>query len=920
METSKDDDEHFCNKCKSTIVGLDTYVAHRKAGTCLLEQPKDPDSTTETAADALASEAAFMENIGLYLNPKLLNPNVLQRGLSSTPSKSSIPFASGSNWEDDLVLEWPKEDALPSTSKSTPSLMSYLKFKQKDDDKEPASHEEFGASQADFLNFSNTEELASHDQSGRWRLWHPEQEQQQVSANEDMWNEVLESAAAAAVANDIYLETVANDPTLMEMSASTNLSVKPCDNQDAVEDLFCADCDRQLSDRKNYEKHLQSELHFKRSSIKIDEPKKSRTPLVVKPTTEEDLTEPVSRSEEGQFRTCKSCQSLVDSHQFGKHLISHYHHHRSKDRKDENRNLVLENIHAIVKEAPFQCDICSYYFNWNQELIDHWRHYHAKEETNEGQQLWCSFCRFQSNCPSQFLSHLESEDHHEIVSVINRSVPMHIKKLNLQKCHLCEAKFRLRFTLRSHVKAQHQIKNFQLENHEFLRCHWCSFSTFSGKSLTAHQFLVHPNEKSLKYKCNICMLKFTSNKQAITHRNSISHKEKVKLRKGDLKHLSCLYCDENQANKSQLKDHIWSKHEELTSQCGLCGDRFAIPQELGAHARGHCGTKGRKVVQSLKCPKCKFSTSSPLMLDYHRSLKHGRNTCFVCKAVMRKPQLWEHILTHGPDLETRKCAVCHRIFSNSTSLKNHQEKGNCESKSFECNLCDFKCISKSVLNKHFNGKHQDSSCDICNQTFSQSKGLKEHMKTDHSLPTVVLKCSQCSYSTTVKRNLRKHEISHSEGGQKVCDSCDFTCKRSSELKRHQQLKHNSDDGTFKQCPDCDYRTYSKQHLERHQASVHSKASENFQCRLCNYSSSSMDNLRKHILKTAAHPGTKVYSCESCIDFQTNETSEFKLHLSTKHRDLMSTPHSVKVYIKDYFNSNVKTKSTRKQTLVVRSDH
>ena len=82
------EDAHFCLRCRSTIIGLDEYVAHRKSEVCIQHQEHQQQSTlyipqshededrfssthfSSTATDALATEAAFMESIGLYLNPK----------------------------------------------------------------------------------------------------------------------------------------------------------------------------------------------------------------------------------------------------------------------------------------------------------------------------------------------------------------------------------------------------------------------------------------------------------------------------------------------------------------------------------------------------------------------------------------------------------------------------------------------------------------------------------------------------------------------------------------------------------------------------------------------------------------------------------------------------------------------------------
>ena len=134
--------------------------------------------STCTATDALASEAAFMENIGLYLTPKplLQNPrpplpvgdfvspksNLSQssneRASSSVENQSSVVSnvdTGTSHWEDELVLEWHYGDhevftphnqtleqqkrtpASPDSKcfvRSQPSLLSFLPNKHKSTD------------------------------------------------------------------------------------------------------------------------------------------------------------------------------------------------------------------------------------------------------------------------------------------------------------------------------------------------------------------------------------------------------------------------------------------------------------------------------------------------------------------------------------------------------------------------------------------------------------------------------------------------------------------------------------------------------------------------------------------------------------------------------------------------------------------
>ena len=140
--------------------------AHNPARTSPIKAP----FSTCTATDALASEAAFMENIGLYLTPKPLlqtpRPPLSIAGLISPKphnekqsnivdsqcNQSSNIYPGTSQWEEDLVLEWAYNEQAelnssnqnsnrPKEMHSTPeskisqrsqySLLSYLPNKSK---------------------------------------------------------------------------------------------------------------------------------------------------------------------------------------------------------------------------------------------------------------------------------------------------------------------------------------------------------------------------------------------------------------------------------------------------------------------------------------------------------------------------------------------------------------------------------------------------------------------------------------------------------------------------------------------------------------------------------------------------------------------------------------------------------------------
>ena len=124
------------------------------------------------------------------------------------------------------------------------------------------------------------------------------------------------------------------------------------------------------------------------------------------------------------------------------------------------------------------------------------------------------------------------------------------------------------------------------------------------------------------------------------------------------------------------------------------------------------------------------------------------------------------------------------------------------------------------------------------------------------------------------------------------------CRWPNDLKRHVKRAHPVDDSQMKQCTLCDYKTMSSQHLKRHVQNRHeARARSALKCRYCSYQTSAMDNLRKHVLKTTHHQGLPLFFCPLCREFLTNDTPEFRLHLSDEHG---KDKHSIKQLIDEFF--------------------
>ena len=523
----------------------------------------------------------------------------------------------------------------------------------------------------------------------------------------------------------------------------------------------------------------------------------------------------------------------------------------------------------------------------------------------------------------------------------------------MEKCDFCPKTFRFRFALREHVRKSHHKKDYQLEDHERFSCRFCNYATFSERAFTAHSFLAHSEENSLTYKCRVCCAEFQTQIQAIRHRKTKAHKRKVKMKSEFCERISCSYCADSFDEIKEHEDHMWKKHLKQTSQCGFCGLRFAFPQELSAHVRTQCSMEfsqtpatsilGKKVPSTIHCDErgeeqcvetnkkfCDFTCDNITMLYYHKMLKHSkyfktvspnsgnenqtdalnrkggyliraqqRMTCIVCGKDISRGKLWQHLSTHGEtnDVNNRKCKKCFKIYPTLPHLEAHQRRTNHSTSK-----------KKRGLKVSNNIKSSDARCG--------SQNLKS---LDHKESQNLFECAHtgCNYTTEKASHLNIHRLVHDRNSKNriLCAFCDsFSCKRKSELNRHLRSRHpnkyektnktsivtEKPDNPFR-CASCDYSTSFKQHYNRHLL-IHKPGNKLlYKCKFCHFTCATVENLRKHILKTNSHPGISIYTCsELHCSFSSNEANDYKNHLISQHRNSFTTLQEIRNYIKQYF--------------------
>ncbi|XP_058816253.1 zinc finger protein 335-like [Topomyia yanbarensis] len=390
------------------------------------------------------------------------------------------------------------------------------------------------------------------------------------------------------------------------------------------ENYWCSICNRKLASRFVYERHLKSNLHQKRAqeeseleralkptlypnelskritkpSVDLSDdffssnlsPEKTSTPTFATPSDSRKSTPRKSKRKRKCYYTkCEICKTRLPTNLLGKHLISRYHYRRMLNHPEQCFDIILKNIHRIVLQSPFQCQPCKFYANTEEQFMFHWNSAGHEQQVSEGGTFWCSFCKFECTENYHMTDHLLGSDHKEVISVINRSVPIIIRKITPILCEFCGDEFRYNAELKKH----HQLCNEGTPEDAFkakrafqntFTCNICKASFHNKMLLLSHGQKLH---RLANYYCSICEMSFSTSKESVQHRRTTAHKVmSARKRKKPIVSLKkCRLCKKELVDILELKNHMRVDHPEIKYSCPLCGENFVLAQELGRHVR-----------------------------------------------------------------------------------------------------------------------------------------------------------------------------------------------------------------------------------------------------------------------------------------------------------------------------------------------
>ncbi|XP_031621089.1 PR domain zinc finger protein 5-like [Contarinia nasturtii] len=324
------------------------------------------------------------------------------------------------------------------------------------------------------------------------------------------------------------------------------------------------------------------------------------------------------------------------------------------------------------------------------------------------------------------------------------------------------------------------------------------------------------------FKCGECGMTFQKPLQLSFHMHSAHLKMKL---------FQCSECNKTFEEPLNLKEHVRYIHnrpkETKRVRCYLCKQKFSSREELLAH-RGDAHKKCPKKIKSFQCVLCKLEIDSKEALRMHMKLHSRDHLCDVCKVPFTLDELNNHLCDNEGSV---CCEYCQQTFTTTIKLLEH-------------------------LGTH--DKKKFYRCDECPKSFPMIKLKQYHITVSHSKPKLFT-CTICRKAFATKRSRTTHEKSHNAVRSHLCDECGRGFRSARNLKLHKESSMHAAEALF-QCPDCPHKCYRKDQLKRHSV-IHSN--DSFVCEICTAQLPSMKNLMRHMTRHTRTEANRKYACSLC---------------------------------------------------------
>uniref|UniRef100_A0A673LXP4 Uncharacterized LOC107748715 n=1 Tax=Sinocyclocheilus rhinocerous TaxID=307959 RepID=A0A673LXP4_9TELE len=159
--------------------------------------------------------------------------------------------------------------------------------------------------------------------------------------------------------------------------------------------------------------------------------------------------------------------------------------------------------------------------------------------------------------------------------------------------------------------------------------------------------------------------------------------------------------------------------------------------------------------------------------------------CLRCgQRFERYRDLSAHLQTHAPGFRYT-CAHCGQFFERWSKLWLHQQRHRLKSRCYSCTQCNLQFRFFSSFREHMidHAGQRPYACPLCPKTFIQEASLHAHQCESHKL-CKSLKCDVCSKTFSSLTNLIKHSLLHNGSTSHICLLCNLSFTNTRVLKEH----------------------------------------------------------------------------------------------------------------------------------------
>jgi hypothetical protein len=349
-----------------------------------------------------------------------------------------------------------------------------------------------------------------------------------------------------------------------------------------------------------------------------------------------------------------------------------------------------------------------------------------------------------------------------------------------------------------------------------------------------------PGIGSDDYTCKKCNKSFPNGLYLKMHRRNVRCVVNTELSQ-TIKPYKCKRCNTGFTKNSKLRRHYInsircmnanSKNQTINRSINDDG------QSIKPYKCKWCNTGFRHKTNLVRHKKIVHPHEIEEEKDIHKKYK-----CVLCsKFYSRMDSLENHKRTKHPSLVKEQCEFCQQVFSSKHSLAEHDRTVHF-SDGYECELCLKVFKQKSTIFRHKRKVHPNA-CKICKMEFNSSTDLIVHNETHPKIH----ECSECEQSFTNLKDLNEHTRStHFENIEFACDICGKI------LQSHRSIE---------------------QHM------LHFHLNDGYECKLCSQKYQKSHQLWAHAFK---HRELQPFNCDNDCSYRTAYKSEFKMHLSRKHK-------------------------------------